>query len=125
MRAPRISCRSKKEAPEAISKHRFNRFLRELTEKSRMGPPRAMGLFTEDIKARNDLFVHTLRDIYYAEQQTAKRLPDMIEKATDQNGFETHGNKAVCQNGRPLRRRTSSLAGCVTAGFTFFIDLFP
>ena len=41
----------------------------------------------------DDLFVHTLRDIYYAEQQIAKSLPDMIEKATDQalrNGFETH-----------------------------------
>ena len=36
---------------------------------------------------------HTLRDIYYAEQQIAKNLPDMIEKATDKNlksGFETH-----------------------------------
>ena len=41
----------------------------------------------------NELFVHTLQDIYYAEQQIAKNLPDMIEKATDQtlkNGFETH-----------------------------------
>ena len=53
----------------------------------------AMGFFTKDIKNLNDLFVHTLRDIYYAEQQITKNLPDMIEKATDQtlkNGFETH-----------------------------------
>jgi ferritin-like metal-binding protein YciE len=53
----------------------------------------AMGFFTKDIKTLNDLFVHTLRDIYYAEQQIVKNLPDMIEKATDQslkNGFETH-----------------------------------
>ena len=53
----------------------------------------AMGFFTKDIKTLNDLFVHTLRDIYYAEQQIAKNLPDMIEKATDRNlrnGFETH-----------------------------------
>ena len=52
-----------------------------------------MGFFTKDIKTLDDLFVHTLRDIYYAEQQIAKNLPDMIEKATDQrlkNGFETH-----------------------------------
>ena len=52
-----------------------------------------MGFFTKDIKTLDDLFVHTLRDIYYAEQQIAKSLPDMIEKATDQalkNGFETH-----------------------------------
>ena len=52
-----------------------------------------MGFFTKDIKTLDDLFVHTLRDIYYAEQQIAKNLPDMVEKATDQslkNGFETH-----------------------------------
>ena len=51
------------------------------------------GLFTKNIKTLDDLFVHTLRDIYYAERQIAKNLPDMIEKATDQtlkNGFETH-----------------------------------
>jgi ferritin-like metal-binding protein YciE len=37
--------------------------------------------------------VHTLRDIYYAEQQIAKKLPDMVAKATDstlKSGFETH-----------------------------------
>ena len=52
-----------------------------------------MGFFTKDIKTLNDLFVHTLRDIYYAEQQIAKNLPDMISKATDsslKSGFETH-----------------------------------
>ena len=52
-----------------------------------------MGFFTKDIKTLNDLFVHTLRDIYYAEQQIAKNLPDMIEKATDpqlKRGFKTH-----------------------------------
>ena len=52
-----------------------------------------MGLFTKDIKTLNDLFVHTLQDVYYAEQQITKNLPDMIEKANDQSlkkGFETH-----------------------------------
>ena len=29
----------------------------------------------------NDLFVHLLQDIYYAEKQIVKALPDMIEKA--------------------------------------------
>jgi ferritin-like metal-binding protein YciE len=41
----------------------------------------------------DDLFVHTLRDIYYAENQIVKALPDMIEKATDpslKQGFQTH-----------------------------------
>lgn len=52
-----------------------------------------MGFFTKDIKTLDDLFVHTLRDIYYAENQIVKHLPDMIKKATDANlkkGFETH-----------------------------------
>jgi ferritin-like metal-binding protein YciE len=42
-----------------------------------------MGLFTKDIKTVDDLFVHTLRDMYYAEQQILKSLPDMIEQAHD------------------------------------------
>jgi ferritin-like metal-binding protein YciE len=52
-----------------------------------------MGFFSKDIKTLNDLFVHTLRDIYYAEQQIAKNLPDMVSKATDaslKNGLEKH-----------------------------------
>jgi len=42
-----------------------------------------MGFFSADIKTINDLFVHMLRDIYYAENQIVKALPDMIEKATN------------------------------------------
>ena len=52
-----------------------------------------MGLFSKDIKTMNDLFVHQLQDIYYAEKQIVKALPDMIEKATDpklKQGFQTH-----------------------------------
>src|SRR5277367_4071909 len=52
-----------------------------------------MGLFTKDIKNMEDLFTHQLRDIYYAEKQIVKSLPDMIEKATDpqlKQGFQTH-----------------------------------
>jgi ferritin-like metal-binding protein YciE len=54
---------------------------------------RAMGLFSKDIKTMNDLFVHTLRDIYYAENQITKVLPDMIERATDpklKQAFASH-----------------------------------
>src|SRR3954470_17228395 len=53
----------------------------------------AMGLFTKDIRTMNDLFVHQLQDIYYAEQQLVKALPKMAEKASDQTlkqGFLTH-----------------------------------
>jgi ferritin-like metal-binding protein YciE len=52
-----------------------------------------MGFFSKDIKTLNDLFVHTLKDIYYAEQQIVKALPDMVQKATDpglKQGFQQH-----------------------------------
>src|SRR5215472_6461010 len=53
----------------------------------------AMGLFSSDIKNMDDLFVHTLRDIYYAEKQIVKSLPEMIEKANNpqlKQGLQTH-----------------------------------
>jgi ferritin-like metal-binding protein YciE len=52
-----------------------------------------MGLFSADIRTLDDLFVHTLQDIYYAENQITKALPQMISKATDpqlRQGFQTH-----------------------------------
>jgi ferritin-like metal-binding protein YciE len=52
-----------------------------------------MGLFYKDIKTMDDLFVHTLRDIYYAEKQIMKALPKMVEKSTDaelKRGFQDH-----------------------------------
>ncbi len=52
-----------------------------------------MGFFSKDIKTLDDLFVHTLRDIYYAEKQIVEALPDMIEKSTDarlKQGLQTH-----------------------------------
>jgi ferritin-like metal-binding protein YciE len=52
-----------------------------------------MGLFSKDLRTLDDLFVHQLRDIYYAEKQIVQSLPQMIEKATDSNlkrDFETH-----------------------------------
>jgi len=42
-----------------------------------------MGLFSKDIKTMNDLFVHMLRDIYYAEQAITQSLPDLVNIATD------------------------------------------
>jgi ferritin-like metal-binding protein YciE len=52
-----------------------------------------MGLFTKDIKTMNDLFVHQLQDIYYAERQLVKALPRMADQATDpqlRQGFLDH-----------------------------------
>jgi ferritin-like metal-binding protein YciE len=44
-------------------------------------PP--MGLFSRDIKTMDDLFAHMLQDIYYAENQIVKSLPEMIDKTSD------------------------------------------
>ena len=44
-----------------------------------------MGLFTKDIKTMEDLFVHGLQDIYYAENQITKALPKMIDMATNRD----------------------------------------
>lgn len=44
-------------------------------------------------KNLNDLFLHTLKDIYYAEKQLVKAIPKMEEKATDnalKKGFKAH-----------------------------------
>jgi len=52
-----------------------------------------MGLFSRDIKTLDDLFVHQLRDIYYAEKQIVQALPEMIEKAKDpglKQGVQAH-----------------------------------
>jgi ferritin-like metal-binding protein YciE len=52
-----------------------------------------MGLFTKDIKTMNDLFVHQLKDIYYAERKLTEVLPKMAEKASAselKQGFQTH-----------------------------------
>jgi len=53
----------------------------------------AMGLLSKPIKTLDDLFVHTLQDIYYAENQIVKTLPTMIEKASNadlKHAFEHH-----------------------------------
>ena len=52
-----------------------------------------MGLFSKTINSLDDLFVHTLEDMYYAEQQIVKNLPTMIGKAADpqlKQGLQKH-----------------------------------
>ncbi|MFO1184896.1 MAG: ferritin-like domain-containing protein [Bauldia sp.] len=74
-----------------------------------------MALFGKEIETMHDLFTHLMRDMYYAEKQIEKALPDMVEKATSQElkaafsdhlqqthehvarlerAFELHGQKA-------------------------------
>jgi ferritin-like metal-binding protein YciE len=52
-----------------------------------------MALFSKDIKTLDDLFVHQLQDVYYAEKQITKALPQMIKQASSPDlkaGFEKH-----------------------------------
>lgn len=52
-----------------------------------------MGVFSAEIESMDDLFVHQLQDIYYAERRIVGALPDMISKATSPElkaAFEAH-----------------------------------
>jgi ferritin-like metal-binding protein YciE len=52
-----------------------------------------MGLFSKEIQTMDDLLLHGLKDIYYAENQIVKALPSMIEKATNRDltkGLKEH-----------------------------------
>src|SRR5689334_2796679 len=44
-----------------------------------------MGIFSKEIQSFDDLLLHGLQDIYYAEQQITKALPKMVDKATNRD----------------------------------------
>ena len=78
-----------------------------------------MGLFTKDIETLQDLYIHQLQDIYYAENQITKALPTMIDKATDpqlRQGFEQHLRETEGQIER--LKRVFSLEGLEPKGVT-------
>jgi ferritin-like metal-binding protein YciE len=52
-----------------------------------------MGFFSKDIVTMDDLFVHALQDIYYAENKIINSVPDMIDKVSDpqlKQAFQKH-----------------------------------
>ena len=52
-----------------------------------------MGLFNQDIETMDDLLLHGLKDMYYAENQIVKSLPKLIKKATNRDlskGLKDH-----------------------------------
>ena len=53
-----------------------------------------MGLFSKDIQTMDDLLLHGLQDIYYAENQIVKALPKMIDKA----GIDAHLWPTSCRS---------------------------
>lgn len=72
-----------------------------------------------DIKNLNDLYVHLLRDIYYAEKQIEKALPKMARKADNSElkaAFEEHLNETKNQISR--LERVFELAGKKASGET-------
>ena len=77
-----------------------------------------MGLFTTPIKTLDDLFVHTLQDIYYAERQIVNNLPVMIGKASNselKSAFQQHLSETENQVRRlPILNRDKRLTGIVS-----------
>ena len=55
-----------------------------------------MSLFARDIQTFEDLFLHGLQDVYYAEHKIIKALPGLIEHASDpalKRGLKRHLNE--------------------------------
>ena len=69
---------------KSFSDHRFTTLDRRTN---------TMGLFSKDIQTMDDLLLHGLKDIYYAENQIVKSLPSLIDKATNRDlskGLKDH-----------------------------------
>jgi ferritin-like metal-binding protein YciE len=61
---------------------------------------RTVSLFSKPIESLDDLYIHTLQDIYYAEQQILKKLPTMAEKASNRElkrAFQHHFSETETQ----------------------------
>jgi ferritin-like metal-binding protein YciE len=62
-----------------------------------------MGLFSKDIQTMDDLLVHGLQDIYYAENQIVQSMPKLIEKSSNRDlskGLKDHLEETKEQIGR-------------------------
>ena len=68
-----------------------------------------MSLFGKNIKSMDNLFTHTLRDIYYAENQILKALPEMVQKASNpklKTAFKSHLEETkISSTGKPRCKR--------------------
>ena len=66
-----------------------------------------MGWFSADMQTMKDPFLHSMHDIYYAEHQIEKVLPDMVAKASDaelKKGFQTHLKQTGARSNGSTRR---------------------
>src|ERR1700694_1095360 len=62
-----------------------------------------MGFFSKDIETMDDLFVHTLRDIYTPNSKLLQALPKMIEKATNPQ-LRASFEHRLAETRNPVRR---------------------
>ena len=72
-----------------------------------------MGLFSKDIKSLDDLFVHTLQDIYYAEKQIVK-VAARHDRKGDRHRADQRLQEASGRNQGPRSsawRKSSSMHG--------------
>src|SRR6202021_4266060 len=68
-----------------------------------------MGIYTKDISTMEDLFLHQLQDIYYAEQKNQKMFPKMIDKATNA-GLKAGLKNHLEETGKQIERLESAFA---------------
>jgi ferritin-like metal-binding protein YciE len=77
--------------------------LRFASESPKFNKEKTMGLFAKDIQTMDDLLIHGLQDIYYAENQIVKSLPKLIEKSSNRDlskGLKDHLEETKDQIGR-------------------------
>src|SRR6202049_3359497 len=76
-----------------------------------------VGLFSKDIKTMDDMLLHGLQDIYYAEQQITKALPRMLDQGTNRDlaqGLKTHleeTNKQIERLGQVFKKPAQRPSG--------------
>jgi hypothetical protein len=71
-----------------------------------------VGLFSKDIKTMDDMLLHGLQDIYYAEQQITKALPKMVDQATNRDlaqGLKTHLEETKSRSNGSIRCSRNSV----------------
>lgn len=75
-----------------------------------------MGFFTKDIKSMEDLFLHGLQDVYYAEKQIVKSLPRQrrLLAATDGSHRKLKHDEGLAAAGRPEHKRAGTAINAPT-----------
>ena len=73
-----------------------------------------MGFFSKDIKTMDDLFVHTLRDIYYAENQIAEGAA-RHDREGDRRRSSSRPSRRISARPRTTWRGSSRCSRCTAS----------